>query len=172
MDIVLTEDEKARVLEVHAAMRRWDWSVPMATFRSYPEGEKMTDGEAEALLEAYIRFMSTCAVLRRAFVVSYQVDPFWHNHVLHTMDYQKFCTEFAGDILHHYPTIKGFVYPGLAKNYLEDTLPVLAAIFGSDEAFFPSDENACVCTCAAQCASVDPEEIAAAYAVKYPRQAA
>ena len=173
MDTVLSEDEKAQVRAMHKAMLGWDWTVPMATFRSYPEGENLSDAEAADLLDAYVRFMATCAVLKgRPFVVSYQVDPFWHNHVLHTMDYQNFCTEFAGTTLHHYPTIKGFVYPALAKHYLEGTVPVLSSIFGPDEKHFPTDENACVCTCAAQCASVDPEEIAAAYADKYPRQAA
>lgn len=173
MDTVLSEEEKAQVREMHKAMLGWDWTVPMATFRSYPEGESLSDLEAADLLDAYARFMAACAVLKgRPLVVSYQVDPFWHNHVLHTMDYQNFCMKFAGTTLHHYPTIKGFVYPALAKHYLEGTVPVLSSIFGPDEKHFPTDENACVCTCAAQCASVDPEEIAAAYADKYPRQAA
>lgn len=35
--------------------------------------------------------------------VSDIVDPFWHAHILHTLDYISFCSRVFGSYLHHFP---------------------------------------------------------------------
>jgi hypothetical protein len=35
--------------------------------------------------------------------VSDRVDPFWHAHILHTMQYAEFCRDTVGGFMHHEP---------------------------------------------------------------------
>lgn len=48
--------------------------------------------------EEYIRFLSLVVGEATPAPVSYEVDPFWHVHVLHTMNYLPFTKEVAGGL--------------------------------------------------------------------------
>lgn len=52
----------------------------------------------------YKNFLFLCAKYDNERIVpSFDVDAFWHNHILETSRYEKDCNEIFGRFLHHYP---------------------------------------------------------------------
>lgn len=63
----------------------------------------MTDAEYEWKLVELKRYFLMSAVLRKLPMFSPAVDVIWHEMLMFTLDYQRFCERFAGVFLHHAP---------------------------------------------------------------------
>ena len=133
------------ICNTYRKMRDWDFSKIMEFHLSVTDISKL---ESQRQLDAYLRFMAINCHVGRPMAVSRQVDPLWHNHILHTSDYQSFCLKYAGKMLHHFPAVRGQVHENLRTHYLLDTVPTHNIIFGNDETYFPSDPTQAICWCA------------------------
>jgi len=146
------------IQRLYTKARTWDFLRIIRFFRSLPENEELTDDEVEELIDNYCRFIAMCAHYREPLAISRQVDPFWHAHVLHTVDYAAFCDKVAGGMLHHYPVVRGVIHEKLRKDYLERTIGMYRLAFGEpDSRFFPSDGNAAICWCSYEIVDVDSQ---------------
>lgn len=141
-------DTTTKIRSTYERIREWNFSQLMKFHRSLEENAAMTDDEADALLDAYCRFMAMCAAGdRQQVAVSRDVDPLWHNHVLHTEDYAAFCKEHAGHFLHHQPVPRGMIHEDLRDSYFGMTVTLHDDVFGSDPKYFPQDRSAAICYC-------------------------
>ncbi len=56
--------------------------------------------------EAYKEYLQKCKDNRGAELVpGPEVDMMWHEHILHTKQYAKFCKDYFGYFLHHTPKV-------------------------------------------------------------------
>ncbi len=59
---------------------------------------------AKSVFEDTKRFLILCALTPNSgFVPTKMIDLGWHQFILHTQDYQNFCLEFFGRLIHHSP---------------------------------------------------------------------
>lgn len=67
--------------------------------------EKMSLAESEAqdLFRETKRFLFLCSISNERLAPSTQIDECWHNFILFTKDYARFCTTFFGTFIHHAP---------------------------------------------------------------------
>jgi hypothetical protein len=62
-------------------------------------------GMAARIVDQALAFLGTTATHQgRPLSPSDEVDPGWHEFILHTVDYAAFCDQVAGRFLHHVPT--------------------------------------------------------------------
>jgi hypothetical protein len=61
--------------------------------------QKYLDGGVLALKQYY----GICFLDPNVHAVSDVVDPFWHSHILHTVQYNAFCDRLIGKYMHHFP---------------------------------------------------------------------
>jgi hypothetical protein len=62
-------------------------------------------GMAARVVDQALAFLGTTATHQgRPLSPSEEVDPGWHEFILHTVDYAAFCEQIAGRFLHHVPT--------------------------------------------------------------------
>jgi hypothetical protein len=60
---------------------------------------------AARIMDQALAFLGTSATHQgRPLAPSDIVDPGWHEFILHTVDYARFCEQIAGRFLHHVPT--------------------------------------------------------------------
>jgi hypothetical protein len=60
---------------------------------------------AARVVDQALAFLGTSATHKgRPLSPSEEVDPGWHEFILHTVDYAAFCEQVAGRFLHHVPT--------------------------------------------------------------------
>jgi hypothetical protein len=143
------DTQATAIRSAYERIMKWDFSELLKFHRSLEENSTMTDQEADELLDAYCRFMAMCSASGRPHIaVSRQVDPLWHNHILHTKDYAEFCETFAGQFLHHQPVPRGMVHENLRESYFDKTVTLHDAVFVTDPKFFPQDRSAAICFCA------------------------
>lgn len=78
-------------------------------------------------VEAYKQFMAVAACHPDTKLsVPITVDPAWHAHILHTIDYFRFCDAIAGRYLHHTP-----VAHGTTDDETVDVRPLVKSYFGA-----------------------------------------
>lgn len=51
------------------------------------------------------RFFLMCAILKQVPMFSKDADLIWHEMLMFTRDYDRFCTTFAGRFIHHQPNV-------------------------------------------------------------------
>jgi hypothetical protein len=71
----------------------------------------MSHEEAEQLFLDTKQFMYLCAKYPGGLAPTKVIDEGWHNFILFTRDYRRFCLDFLGRFIHHEP-----IPPGTAKN--------------------------------------------------------
>lgn len=107
-------------------------------------------GLVEKMEIEFKRFMFLKIAYRKEKLpISFGVDDFWHAAVLNTRNYKKFCFEFAGEFIHHGPTIDDAENWKLMPDYLCYTIPLYKKHFGHpDPKFWATDftKGAC-CIC-------------------------
>ncbi len=84
-----------------------------------------------------------------AHAVSLAVDPFWHAHILHTMDYVDFCNRTVGEYMHHQPLDRAD-RPKLenVRTLYQYTLEVLGQLFTHvDQEFWSPDVSDALMIC-------------------------
>lgn len=87
--------------------------------------------EAERRLDEYRKYMAINAVFPESHhPISKEIDAVWHQHVLDSPDYARFCDTIFGRFLHHNPVFTDAEQRWLASNYDANTLPHLRALFG------------------------------------------
>jgi hypothetical protein len=72
-------------------------------------GEGWTPQHADTIERAYRNYLTMLVKYpehTEEFLVSKDVDEFWHTHILHTMKYTEDCDRVFGAYLHHTPHIK------------------------------------------------------------------
>lgn len=60
--------------------------------------EYLTEG-----ILALKQYYAICFMDNNPHAISDTLDPFWHSHILHTVDYHKFCEKCEIDYMHHVP---------------------------------------------------------------------
>jgi hypothetical protein len=88
------------VAEAYASMKGWDYSI-VENYLARVEG--VSPEKVAGMKEEYIRFLSLVVGEQTPAPISYAVDPFWHAHVLHTMNYLPFSRAVSRGFLHHNP---------------------------------------------------------------------
>ncbi len=58
------------------------------------------------------------------------VDEYWHTFILHTRDYEQFCTEYFGTFIHHSPATPDF--QPLSREETELQLNYICDVVGED----------------------------------------
>lgn len=53
------------------------------------------------------RYFLMCAVMRSVPMYSRQADELWHEMLMFTREYEQFCMQFCGDMIHHAPHAPG-----------------------------------------------------------------
>lgn len=62
---------------------------------------------AEAVREEFFRFMALLSVTGEILSPSRVVDDFWHEFILFTRDYTRYCQQHFGKYIHHQPKERG-----------------------------------------------------------------
>jgi hypothetical protein len=90
-------------------------------------------GRALKIEQEYRRFLALIVLNPdKIYGMAGPVDEFWHEHLLDTQDYLKFCERIAGRIIHHQPeqiAMNRRTRPRAANTYSCNTLPDLTAHF-------------------------------------------
>lgn len=88
-----------------------------------------------------VRFLTLSNNSRRPCVPSRSIDALWHNFILHTKEYEKFCYKYFGGFIHHTPGTKETDRKHMMQLYLE-TRARLQARFGAlNEDIWPDLSN-------------------------------
>lgn len=112
--------------------------------------EGFTTEQTEEMQEEYIRFISICAeytTKKTPIIISSQVDPFWHTHILFTEDYRGMCQKIYAEksaYLNHEPTKSKDDIQKLDSLYNNHTLSLYKKHFGTPpKNFWPKDAMIC-----------------------------
>jgi hypothetical protein len=71
------------------------------------ERKKWSHGRVKEIKSEYAKYLAICYFNRgERFAPSKDVDEFWHQHILCTADYLKFCDRTLGKFIHHKPNLK------------------------------------------------------------------
>ena len=123
---------------------------------------KADEAEARTHEQELKRFLALNIIYprERFGMASERLDNLWHNFVLYTHDYIKFCNQHAGRYLHHEPTSADHDKEEsrkTARKFAEE----YAAVFRENPPaeFWPSsaDDGCTMCTCS-QCGSINGVE--------------
>lgn len=85
-----------------AVAQKWDFTA----VRQRLVDNAIVSAERLAFVQQeYVRFFCCATLTNVAFssVVSREVDAFWHEHILHTKNYNEFCDFVCGHFFHHTP---------------------------------------------------------------------
>lgn len=100
---------------------------------SGPSGYGWSKEKAHQVGEQYRIFLYLCKRYPRQFIVpTYEIDEFWHLHILDTRNYKKNCNLIFGKYLHHFPYagLKGtFISHSCEKEMIDNTLRLVAKHF-------------------------------------------
>ena len=112
----------------------------------------MSPEEAEKMFCETLRFLYLCRQGRKvrfSFAPSPLIDEGWHNFILFTKVYQRFCEEYIGRFIHHQPLLNGE-----SNGKYRTTYEAAVQLFGSlDPNIWPVFGTG---TCQPACAPGDP----------------
>jgi uncharacterized membrane protein YgcG len=75
-----------------------------SVIRRISEEEGVDRETASAWFEEMLIFLDLCADSKKVLAPSKPVDAAWHAFVLHTRDYEAYCRERFGRLIHHQPS--------------------------------------------------------------------
>lgn len=85
------------------------------------------------------KFLFLCARFKHPLVPSPAIDSIWHDFILHTREYQKFCSQNFGCFIHHTPSRDAS--QNLKEGYIA-TIEALRNQFGDvDPVLWPHSEE-------------------------------
>jgi hypothetical protein len=64
-------------------------------------------GEAEKIFLATKQFLYICGTRNGTWGPTFEIDKGWHEFLMYTRQYQKFCQRFFGRFIHHRPNVNG-----------------------------------------------------------------
>lgn len=87
--------------------------------------------EAENLYTDMLRFMFLCGTVGKTLAPSERIDLAWHEFLLFTREYQRFCRSMFGFFVHHNPVESGKrPKPSEGSSVIKDTLAAGREAFG------------------------------------------
>ena len=86
-------------------------AMPRALIERYSRQKHLSLGAAEIHARELKKFLAVCASRRVPSVPSEIVDAIWHEFILHTSEYSRFCTTNFGKFIHHVPSREGAAFP-------------------------------------------------------------
>ncbi len=69
----------------------------------------INEHKARQIFEDTKRFLFICGTCNGRWSPSREIDEGWHNFIMFTKDYMKFCEKFFGRFIHHQPNLPGQV---------------------------------------------------------------
>ncbi|WP_212968563.1 hypothetical protein [Paenibacillus cineris] len=69
------------------------------------ERHPISQAQYQWMLLEVKRFFLMCAILKQVPMFSKDADLIWHEMLMFTRDYDRFCTTFAGRFIHHQPNV-------------------------------------------------------------------
>ncbi len=108
------------------------------------KGQPLSKSKLDATILALKQYyMLPIVDSENAHAISKDVDGAWHSHILFTRDYVAFCEKVTGGIMHHEPLLEsaGGEFDHV-KNLYNYTLDILHQLCNTDEALWPSLEQA------------------------------
>jgi hypothetical protein len=73
----------------------------------YCERHNSSKNAARNLFKETLKFLWSCSLKNNSQSPTKAVDEMWHVFILHTKDYQNFCSAHLGKFIHHHP-LTGF----------------------------------------------------------------
>jgi len=122
--------------------------VDLSVIRSYlAENEGVNDLQARKLEQEYKRFIALAiAYPEHNLAISSVVDAFWHQHLIHTVEYVEFCERLAGRFLHHCPREAHKADIEDIDEFYLQTLSLYATHFGEPQSdYWPTRAGATQC---------------------------
>jgi hypothetical protein len=86
--------------------------------------------DAETLFTDLKMFLALCATTTRSLAPTAALDAPWHQFVLFTKDYERFCREYCGRFVHHLPE-DPFARPSMSASAAQ-TLSLARRVFGEE----------------------------------------
>lgn len=121
--------------------------LPETVFIRFEAANSISAEEARSAGKELIKFLLLCSKSRASLAPSEIIDDLWHNFILHTRDYWRFCDDFIGEFIHHVPSEADSAGPyDLTRN-------LLIKEFGSvDPRFWPPRQVGARCSnCGSKC---------------------
>lgn len=88
-------------------------------------------GEAEGLYTDMLRFLFLCGTVSKVLAPSERIDLAWHEFLLFTKEYHRFCQRMFGFFIHHNPRESGKRPPPTnGESVIRNTLTFARATFG------------------------------------------
>lgn len=87
--------------------------------------------QAKALFEDTKRFLALSTLVNVPLAPSPVIDDGWHEFLMYTEDYQRFCRDCVGKFIHHRPTDPSGEPEEELRQIVENTLSVARATFGA-----------------------------------------
>lgn len=96
---------RKNISDAHAAIAALDLTAHIAAAVKARKLRKKDSGRAEKEYRQFllIAWNNFAAKSREPVLPTPQADQIWHQHILHTEDYGKFCRRTFGGMLHHRP---------------------------------------------------------------------
>lgn len=91
----------------------------------------MRISEAEGLYKDMLRFLYLCGTVEKVLAPSERIDLAWHEFLLFTKEYQRFCSKMFGFFVHHNPRESGKrPAPRNGESVIRNTLDAAHESFG------------------------------------------
>lgn len=101
----LCEVERAKVMESKGnelLEKFMSYNFPQLKIR-FINKLSLSESESSDLFEDLKKWMYLCTVSSVALSPPKMIDEAWHNFLLFTMEYKRFCDEYCGRFIHHFP---------------------------------------------------------------------
>lgn len=124
------------------SFRTRTFSIPRAIIGRFAKRNGVSVPTAKRLGGELVKFLTLCATSEQSLVPSPIIDEMWHHFILHTRDYEKWCTSHLGKFIHHVPsdTPDSSAYQ-MTRNFLKDR-------FGeSTNKYWPEPKDGAVADC-------------------------
>lgn len=100
MDRRFDTEYKSRCISLFEKMKEHNNSLLINKLRF---DFSISEVEANALLDDVKRFIALCLNSPEPLAPPRRIDQGWHQFIMITMDYSKFCTDYCGRYVHHQP---------------------------------------------------------------------
>lgn len=107
--------------------------------RRYAERRGLSDSVAELHWVELMKFLALCVEGDRSFVPAPAVDEIWHDFIVHTILYRRFCDDVLGSFVDHVPT------EGLDSCGYEATVDAIERAFGKPDPMIWSKAAGAAC---------------------------
>lgn len=139
-----TSEEAVRDLVTH---------LPDTVLKRYAAARSVSLEDATKAGEELVKFLVVCSKSEASLSPSKSVDEIWHEFILNTYDYARFCSEVLSGFVHHIPLDSGLDSESVESYHL--TRGLIEMEFGKvDPRFWPTSHEVARCSsCGSMCRS-------------------